>query len=863
MNPSNVETHFHTFAQNAKQKFKMTKIFYATLLLLAMSEPIRPQSTQPKTAPLPTDRWQFRQAGTAEWLPVELPMSAHSALEKHGKIDDPFWRDNEAKYQWIENEDFEFETVFDAPAEVFQKRHIELVFKSLDTYAQVFLNDSLILETDNQFRTWRADVKKWLRPTGNRLHIYFESAVKKTEQDWKNLGYELPGGQRVMSRKAQFHFGWDWGPRFVSCGIYKTPELLGWDDFILEDVHVVPTEVSPELAKLAIRVRYRSDAAAEVEFVNKFSKRKTIEGRTLEIGVREDSMTFEIPNPELWYCNGMGSPKMYDFVFEVVKNGRPLDRREIRTGIRKIELITEKDADGESFYFKLNGRRVFAKGANYIPAHIFQDKVSGKDYARLLDATREGNMNMLRVWGGGIYEDDLFYQLCDERGILVWQDFMYACAMYPGSGSFLKNASREAVEQIERLRRHPCIALFCGNNENNEAWHHWGWQMLFNEEQRTRLWRDYLTLFKDLLPNLVANDGAGIPYWESSPKYGRGNPKSNSEGDSHYWGVWHDAEPFSTYEKKVPRFMSEYGFQSFPDWRTIESFTEPADRELETKVMLAHQKHPRGNALIAEYMGRDYRKPKSFKDFVYVSQLLQAEGMRRGIEAHRRRKPYCMGTLYWQLNDVWPVASWSGIDNFGRWKALHYFARESFEPVAALPMLDDDILKVVGVNDRIPFVKGKLDVRLLDFDGSVISAETLPEVKLHPDSSRMLWQASVKTFLKKKKPEDVVLEVVLSAPDGSEIFSRRLFYLLPPRDLKLPRPTLKMSVAQVNDGYEITVESDKLAKNIYLNTAADGFFSDNFFDLLAGEKRKVLFKTQRILDSPESVFELRSLTDTF
>ncbi len=827
-----------------------------------MSSTAQSNTNLPQTLKLP-EKWEFRQAHTEKWYPTEIPVSIHTALQKNGLIEDPFWRDNEAKYQWIEKEDWQFQTTFDVPQNVFEKKHIELIFKNLDTYAHVFLNDSLVLETDNMFRTWRTDVKHFLKPTGNKIHIYFESPIAKTTPDWTALGYELPGGQRVMTRKAQFHYGWDWGPRFVGCGILKTPELLGWDDFLLEDIYVVPQEVSQEIASMAIRIRYRSDIEGDVEFVNKFNKRKTIEQRKLEIGVREDSMSFQIPNPELWYCNGMGEPKLYDFTFEVIKNYKVIATKQLRVGIKKIELITEKDKDGESFYFKLNGRRVFMKGANYIPINIFQDKVTEKDYARLLDASRDANMNMLRVWGGGIYEDDIFYKMCDERGILVWQDFMYACAMYPGGGNFLKNCSREANEQIERLRGYTCMALFCGNNENNEAWNHWGWQMSFNEDQRNRLWKDYTTLYNDLLGNFVANDGAGIPYWESSPKYGRGNPKSLKEGDAHYWGVWHDAEPFSMYNKKVPRFMSEYGFQSFPDWRTIESFTEPADRELESKVMLAHQKHPRGNALIAEYMDRDYRKPNNFKDFVYVSQLLQAEGMRTGIEAHRRNKPYCMGTLYWQLNDVWPVASWAGIDNFGRWKALHYFAKESFKPVAALPIIEDDIIKVYGVNDKIPFIKAKLQVRLLDFDGTVISQEILPEIKLHPDSSRVIWQATVKTFLKNRKPQDVVLETVLTSIDNSEIYSRRLLYLLPPRDLKLPKPHVKISVNQVNDGYAISLETNKLAKNIYLTTAQDGFFSDNFFDMPPGEKRTVLFKTETILDNLAGAFQVRTLTDTF
>jgi beta-mannosidase len=488
--------------------------------------------------------------------------------------------------------------------------------------------------------------------------------------------------------------------------------------------------------------------------------------------------------------------------------------------------------------------------------------VTPEHYKSLIDDVAAANMNMLRVWGGGIYEDDLFYQLCDARGIMVWQDFMFACALYPTGGSFLKTTAREAMEQIERLRGHPSVALFCGNNENNEAWHHWGWQMNFTEDQRAKLWKDYKLLFNDLLPSLVGNYGAGIPYWESSPKYGRGNPKSTREGDSHYWGVWHDAEPFKTFDEKVPRFMSEFGFQSFPEWRTIQAFTLPEDRALDSKVMTVHQKHPRGNALIAEYMKRDYRTPRDFENFVYVSQLLQAEGMRTGIEAHRRNKPYCMGTLYWQLNDVWPVASWSGRDYYGRWKALHYFAREAFSPVAVLPMVDDGKLQVYAVSDLPGNIDAALQIRAFTLDGRELgNAEA--KFQVNPDSSRMVWTGPLKSLLKKADAEEAVVELTLRDTAG-QLLSRRLLYLVPPRELKLPSVQVRILAAEaVEDGYRLDLESSKLAKNVLLSTETDGFFSDNYFDLLPGERKSVYFRTGQALENPAAAFQVKSLIDSY
>jgi len=838
----------------------MKKFFLATLALL-------PMLAHAQNAALPVRQtihvpWEFRQANTASWKPTQVPVSVHTALLQNGMIEDPFYRDNEEKLQWIEREDWEFQSTFDVDPATLQRKHVELVFKSLDTYAQVYLNDSLILETDNMFRTWSADVKKWLKPNGNKLHIYFQSPVKKAEQDWKNLGYELPGGIRTMARKAQFHYGWDWGPRFVGCGILKAPEIVAWDDILIENVFVTTQSISKEKAEMVAYVRYRSDFRGKVTLVAQYDKRRSIEDRDFREGVHTDSVTWEVENPQLWWCNGLGKPFLYDFTISLKRGTLDVEKANVRAGIRTVELVTQKDEKGETFYFKLNGVPVFAKGANYIPQDIFQDRVTPAQYKRTLDDAVASNMNMLRVWGGGIYEDDLFYQLCDARGIMVWQDFMYACAMYPGGGRFLKSAAQEAYEQVERLRQHPCIALWCGNNENNEAWNLWGWQMLFNEAQRNQLWRDYQILFNDLLPTYVSNYGGGVPYWESSPRYGRRNPKSFTEGDNHYWGVWIDEEPIEVYNKKIPRFMSEYGFQSFPEWRTIQSFTLPEDRELDTKVMLTHQKFPRGNALLAEYLKRDYRPVKNFEDFAYVSQIMQAEAMRTGIEAHRRNKPYCMGTLYWQFNDVWPVASWASRDYFGRWKAVQYYARDVYSPVAALPIVEDDIIKVYGVSDLMTESKVTIQVRAIDFDGKILSDVIKPDVAVPVDSSRMIWQGYLKTVLDKHKPETSVIEITLKNAEG-KLLNRRLFYLCPAKKLLLPKAKVSLKVEQVNDGYLLTLHSDKLAKNVQLGTEANGFFGDNYFDLLPGETKKVLFKTEGILDDAEKAFTIRSLVNTF
>ena len=413
-------------------------IFIILTMLTNAQTPHTPLRHQIPTA------WEFRQANTENWHPTAVPVSVHTALLENRLIEDPFYGANEEKLQWIELEDWEFRCQFDVDSATLARNHVEMRFSGLDTYAHVYLNDSLVLESDNMFRSWQVDVKKYLKPAGNRLHIYFESPVKKVAADWQNLGYELPGGIRTMTRKAQFHYGWDWGPRFAGCGILQLPELVAWNDFIIENVFVTPHRLYDNQAIMVAKFRYRSDVEGEATIFFKEGKIKSGEKRTISPGVHEDSITYTVKNPKLWWCAGMGEPHLYDFSLEISLRGHMLEKKEIRTGIRTIELVTERDAAGETFYFKLNGKPVFTKGANYIPQDIVQDRVKPEQYKRLLDDAVAANMNMLRVWGGGIYEDELFYQLCDARGILVWQDFMYACAMYPGSGSFLKNAAAEA-----------------------------------------------------------------------------------------------------------------------------------------------------------------------------------------------------------------------------------------------------------------------------------------------------------------------------------------------------------------------------------------------------------------------------------
>jgi beta-mannosidase len=511
----------------------------------------------------------------------------------------------------------------------------------------------------------------------------------------------------------------------------------------------------------------------------------------------------------------------------------------------------------ESFFFELNGVPLFAKGANYIPQDPFQPRVGEEAYRQLIDNVCKANMNMLRVWGGGIYEEDLFYELCDEKGILVWQDFMFACAMYPGDTAFLENVKVEAIQNLKRLRRHPSIALWCGNNENKEGWHRWGWQPAFSEAQRRDRWRDYEALFHKLLPELVATYQPEVDYWPSSPSYGRGNPRHLFEGDSHYWGVWHDAEPFDILAQRIPRFMSEFGFQAFPGPKTIAEFSAPEDRQLLSPVMQAHQKHPRGNELIMTYLERDLPKPRDFDDFLYLSQLLQAEGMRLGLEAQRRARPFCMGTLYWQLNDCWPVASWSGLDYRGRWKALHYAVREAFAEEMISVEKREEQLRLWLVSDRLDTLSNcELQVELWGTRGRLLRVKRLP-LELLPAQSQVYEQLSAAAW-GGKKAKKRFLRLALRDGEGKEV-AEKFFYFLPPKDLNLPRPQLHWEVQKHQKGYWIHLRTDKPARAIRLSHPAEGWFSDNYFDLVPGAGKSILFHTQKEIPNFTLGLKVRSL----
>ena len=475
------------------------------------------------------------------------------------------------------------------------------------------------------------------------------------------------------------------------------------------------------------------------------------------------------------------------------------------------------------------------KGANYIPQNSLQNLVTTQHYKKLLNDVVDANMNMLRVWGGGIYENDLFYDLCDEKGILIWQDFMFACAMYPGDDAFLNTVKTEAEQNVKRLRNHASIALWCGNNENSEGWKRWGWQTNRSEKEKEEIWNNYLKVFDSILPNTV-RQYTSTNYWQTSPKYGRGNPLYNTEGDAHDWWIWHDAYPFEHLEENVPRFMSEFGFQSLPSYEVINYINQNDTLHITSDGFKNHQKHSRGFDLIDTYMKRDFPIPTQPEDYVYMSQVLQAYGITKGIEAHRRAKPYNMGTLYWQLNDCWPSVSWSSIDFFGNWKALHYKVKKAFKNELISSVIENDTLKTYVVNDNRDSYHTMLTVQILDFDGHVIYKDT-KAIDVDSNSSNIKHELDIKSLQLDKSNAVIITKIGKNTS---------YFYLAKPKNLKLKKSEMINRIIKTKLGYNIELSCKTLQKEVFLYTETKGHFSDNYFDLLPNETKTIAFKTEDV-----------------
>lgn len=704
--------------------------------------------------------WEFSQSGTEKWMPATVPGTVHQDLISHELLPNPFYGMNEKKIQWVENEDWEYRTSFIVSEEQLNRDGIQLIFEGLDTYADVYLNGSLLLKADNMFVGYTLPVKSVLRKGENHLYIYFHSPIRQTLPQYASNGFNYPADNdhhekhlSVFSRKAPYSYGWDWGIRMVTSGVWRPVTLRFYDIATISDYHVRQLLLTDENARLSneliVNQIVPQKIPAEVRVnvsLNGTTVTEVKQQVTLQPGINHITLPAEVTNPVRWMPNGWGTPTLYDFSAQIACGDRIVAEQSHRIGLRTIRVVNEKDKDGESFYFEVNGIPMFAKGANYIPQDALLPNVTTERYQTLFRDMKEANMNMVRIWGGGTYENNLFYDLADENGILVWQDFMFACTPYPSDPTFLKRVEAEAVYNIRRLRNHASLAMWCGNNEILEALKYWGFEKKFTPEVYQGLMHGYDKLFRELLPSMVKEFDSDRFYVHSSPYLANwGRPESWGTGDSHNWGVWYGKKPFESLDTDLPRFMSEFGFQSFPEMKTIAAFAASEDYQIESEVMNAHQKSSIGNSLIRTYMERDYIIPESFEDFVYVGLVLQGQGMRHGLEAHRRNRPYCMGTLYWQLNDSWPVVSWSSIDYYGNWKALHYQAKRAFAPVLINPIQQNDSLSVYLISDRLDTMEQMtLEMKVVDFDGKTLGKKIqVHSLEVPANTSKCVYRAKL------------------------------------------------------------------------------------------------------------------------
>ena len=822
--------------------------------------------------------WMFSQSGTDKWMTATVPGTVHQDLLAHQLLPNPFFGTNEQKIQWVENEDWEYKTTFTVTEEQLSRGAASLVFEGLDTYANVYLNGALLLKADNMFLGYSIPVKEVLHKGENRLHIFFRSPIKETLPQWASNGFDYPADNdhldkklSIFTRKAPYSYGWDWGIRMVTSGIWRPAYLRFYDVATIDDYHVKQLSLTDQRAEVSNELEINSilSEQTEAEVVVSYSlkngepvtKKKTV---TLNPGINKIKIPVEVDNPVRWMPNGWGEPTLYDFTAQVVCQGKTIASDHHRIGLRTIRLVNEKDEHGESYFFEVNGIPMFAKGANFIPNDILLPTMTDERYATLFRDIKEANMNVIRVWGGGTYEDNRFYDLADENGILIWQDFMFGCTTYPADPTFLKRVSDEVDYNIKRLRNHACLAMWCGNNEILEGLKYWGWQSRYTPEVYEEFYRNYDKLFRGLLPAKVKEWDEGRSYIHTSPYFSSwGRPDSWNIGDSHNWGIWYGKKTFESSDTEIGRFQSEFGFESFPEMKTIATFASPEDYEIESEVMTAHQKSTQGNALIRTYMERDFIVPEKFEDFVYVGLVLHGQGMRYCFEAHRRNRPYCMGTLYWQLNDSWPVVSWSSIDYYGNWKALHYQAKRAFAPLIINPIHENGNLNVYLLSDKLEDSSDMtLDMRLMDFKGKKLLQKSA-KVAVAANTSAKVFGCALDEWADEAQRKECYLLLSLKDRQGKEI-TRDIHYFLPTKDLNLPQTTVN-SKLKVQDGRcEVTLSASKLAKDIFVQIPYQGArFTDNFFDLLPGETRKIVITSPEIKKGITPEITIKHIRETY
>ena len=791
--------------------------------------------------------WEMR-VGDNEPVRGSVPGSVYSILLENGLMEDPYYGDNELKALELMENDFLFRRTFAYPEELRGCERVLLRAEGLDTLCRVVLNGRQAGEADNFHRTWEFDVTGLLREGENELCVYIASPTRfiREMDEKKHYGgsvYAMRGFPYL--RKPHCMFGWDWGPRLPDAGIFRPIGLVGVDSSRITDVRV--RQRHGENVCLTVDVEQTGQAEASVALTDP-------DGReyALEAGV-----PFAVPDPKLWWPNGLGSQPLYTVRVELRQDGRTADRWERRIGLRTMTVERRKDEWGESFAHCVNGQTFFAMGADYIPEDNILSRVTPQRTRRLLEACRAANFNAVRVWGGGYYPGDDFFDACDEMGLVVWQDLMFSCAHYPLTYEFEENISREIAQNVDRIRHHACLGLWCGNNEMEM----YAMQDHYDGDVHTRA--NYIRMYEHIIPHILREHDPDTFYWPASPSSGGSfdDPNDENRGDVHYWAVWHGGVPFTVYRQFFFRYASEFGFQSFPCLKTVASFCEEKDRNIFSRVMEMHQRNESANGRIVAYLGRNYLYPTSFDALVYASQLLQADAIRYGVEHWRRNRGRCMGAIYWQLNDIWPVASWSSVDWYGRWKALHYSAKRFFSPVMLSceedceasnrtsviqqPTPNVSTARLNVANETRDTVRGTVRWSLRDPHSRVI-AQGAQEVSVAPFSSLWLDRMDFSDTDYLANHLSYTLETEQGAVSGGSVL------FTAPKHYRFADPRLTVSV----EGDEIAVTACAYARGVEIEcTDGDILLSDNYFDMEEGTRRV------KILEGRPGTLRVRSVYD--
>ena len=794
--------------------------------------------------------WQLS-AGhrSLESVDMQIPGTVLSGLLAAGKIKDPFYRTNEDATRALFWKDYVFTRTFDVDEELLAQQHIVLVCEGLDTLAEISINGTFLAKTDNMHRTWKFQAKKLLHPGKNEIQIVFRSVLRFIEdypyEAHKKINYIPCGSMKgnQLLRKAHSMFGWDWGPQTIDAGIFRDIYLQGYSHARIEDIRIhqqhaknVSVQTSITLSesvpgqKLCVEL---SEDGADKPLQTKLCK-------TNADGVA--AVDFVIENPKLWWPNDYGDQPLYIVRTTLLdEDGTSLESITRRIGLRTLTISQEKDEWGNEFAFCVNGVKIFTRGGNYIPDDCLYTRITEKKLDYILESCRRAHFNCVRVWGGGYYPSDAFYDLCDEKGLIVWQDLMYACNVYDVTDAFAENCRQETYDNVRRLRHHASLGLWCGNNEIESAWDHWG----DFQKETPYLRADYIRLFEEVLPKAVQEADGETFYWHSSPSSGGcfDNPDDANRGDTHYWDVWHGQKPFTDYRKYFFRFCSEFGFQSFPCAKTVNSFTLEDDRNIFSRVMESHQKNDAANGKMLYYLSENLRYPKDLTHLLYASQVLQGMAIKYGVDHWRRNRGRCMGTLYWQINDNWPAPSWSSIDYFGRWKALHYMAQKFYAPHAVSMTLEDHRCHVYFSNESFETTEYSLTLSIRDLSGNVL--ETY-ETKGNSPAFSAIETAVVDICSWEDQKDDIFLEAVIHTKDQKVL--KDVETLVPYKYLNLKSPVISTEAEETNDAFILHISSDCFAPFVALDfDDADVIFSDNFFHLTDKTVQDIIVKKEDIL----------------